>query len=127
MLVFGIRSEGPVFDGRAAVAARQYCEEIEQVIAEVGVHKVRVRFASFVKHPTGYYDSKITAGPVFGGRWGVHDSGVVYGPWLAGVGSRNKTSRFKGYPHWQLASLDLRADANDIAEFVLQRYLPRMR
>jgi hypothetical protein len=27
----------------------------------------------------------------------ITDSGVVYGPWLEGTGSRNKTTRFKGY------------------------------
>lgn len=27
----------------------------------------------------------------------IHDSGVVYGPWLEGTSSRNKTTRFKGY------------------------------
>ena len=27
----------------------------------------------------------------------IHDSGVVYGPWLEGTSSRNQTTRFKGY------------------------------
>ena len=27
----------------------------------------------------------------------ITDGGVVYGPWLEGVGSRNTTTRFKGY------------------------------
>jgi hypothetical protein len=27
----------------------------------------------------------------------IHDSGVVYGPWLEGTSSRNKTTRFRGY------------------------------
>ena len=27
----------------------------------------------------------------------IDDSGVVYGPWLEGTGSRNLTTRFKGY------------------------------
>jgi len=31
----------------------------------------------------------------------VHDGNVLYGPWLEGVGSRNKTSRFKGHFHFR--------------------------
>jgi hypothetical protein len=27
----------------------------------------------------------------------IYDGNVVYGPWLEGIGSRNATSRFKGY------------------------------
>ena len=27
----------------------------------------------------------------------ITDGGVVYGPWLEGVGSRNASTRFKGY------------------------------
>ena len=27
----------------------------------------------------------------------ISDGGVVYGPWLEGTGSRNQTTRFKGY------------------------------
>jgi hypothetical protein len=31
----------------------------------------------------------------------VWDGNVMYGPWLEGVGSRNKTSRFKGHFHFR--------------------------
>ncbi|MGH3585798.1 MAG: hypothetical protein ACRDQ0_05700 [Pseudonocardia sp.] len=128
MIVFGARidRDGPLFDNRAALAAAGYADEIEQVIAEVGVNKVRVALAPFLKHPTGYYMSQLQASRAFDG-WEIHDSDVVYGPWLAGVGSRNKTTRFKGYRHWQIAIQEIRRDADGIAEFVLDKYLPRMR
>jgi hypothetical protein len=127
MLVFGARvdRDGPLWDGRAHAAAQEYTDEVEQTIAEVGVHKVRAHFARFVQNPTPYYELNIRADRAFDG-WEVHDQGIVYGPWLAGVGSRNRTSRFKGYPHWQLGTADLRADAQGIAEYVLDQYLPRM-
>jgi hypothetical protein len=37
----------------------------------------------------------------------LHDSGVVYGPWLEGVGRRNKVSRFKGYSSFRKSLQDL--------------------
>lgn len=62
-------------------------EVLEEVHAELG----RV-----LQHPTGYYESRVVAD--FGRRPpSVHDSMVVYGPWLEGIGSRNATTRFKGY------------------------------
>jgi hypothetical protein len=127
MIVFGARidRDGPLFDNRAALAAAGYVEEIEQVIAEVGVQKVKVALGPFLKHPTGYYMSQLQASRAFDG-WEIHDGGVVYGPWLAGVGSRNRTTRFKGYRHWVIAIQEIRRDAPGIAEFVLDKYLPRM-
>ena len=45
---------------------------------------------------TGHYRRSIH-GQMSGGQGVIHDSGVVYGPWLEGVSRRNSTTRFKGY------------------------------
>lgn len=128
MIIYGMRidRDGPLFDGRAALAAAGYADEIEQVIAEVGVHKARTRMSQHFVAPTGWYESHVRADKMFDG-WEIHDSGIVYGPWLAGIGSRNRPRPgFPGYPHWWQARGDIAEEANQIAEFVLQRYLPRM-
>lgn len=127
IIVFGARidRDGPLWDGRDAHTVGVAIDEIEQVIAEVGVNKVRTQLGHYLRHPTGYYMSQIQTDRAFDG-WQVHDGGVVYGPWLAGVGSRNKTTRFKGYPHWIRAIAEIQRDAPDIADFVLQQYLRRM-
>lgn len=119
------RRRGPLYDGRAERAAEDARREIEQTLAEVGAHKTELWFSRFARTQTPYYRTRITAkrdGP----GWEVTDQGVVYGPWLAGTGSRNRTTRFKGYPHWTLAREELDAQTEDIAQFVLARYLPRM-
>jgi len=36
-----------------------------------------------------------------GAHWKISDNGVIYGPWLEGVGSRNATTRFKGYANYR--------------------------
>tara|TARA_Y100000034_G_scaffold12603_1_gene13259 strand:- start:7 stop:423 length:417 start_codon:yes stop_codon:yes gene_type:complete len=45
---------------------------------------------------TGHYRRNIH-GQVQGEEAVIHDSGVVYGPWLEGTSRRNMTTRFKGY------------------------------
>ena len=53
--------------------------------------------------PTGNWSRSIHvrqsrgSGGQFQSGWAVHDSGIVYGPWLEGVSSRNLTTKFKGY------------------------------
>ena len=46
---------------------------------------------------TGHYARSINGQMVSSLHGLITDSNVVYGPWLEGIGSRNQTTRFKGY------------------------------
>lgn len=50
-----------------------------------------------IRHPTPYYETQLTRTRVNPTVIRVHDRGVVYGPWLEGTSSRNRTTRFRGY------------------------------
>jgi hypothetical protein len=118
-----VSTRGPIFDGRARALANAYVNRLERDLAEEGVTLVREELQKVLQHPTGYYESRITVerGTV------ITDGGVVYGPWLAGVGSRNfPATRFRGYPHWIRARLRLRERKQGIAERLLRRYVGRM-
>jgi hypothetical protein len=114
-------SHGPVFDGRAAAAARQFVHAAEEEIARTGADLVRQELHRVLRHPTGYYESQIRAD-----NSQVTDGGVIYGPWLEGVGSRNKTTRFKGYFTFRRVGQRLDRQAKFIAERVLPKYLRKM-
>ena len=53
----------------------------------------------------------------------VNDSGVVYGPWLEGVGSRNATTRFKGYAMFRRAHQRVERATTPTVTKALQRHL----
>lgn len=78
---------------------REIDEAIEQDAAEWAEDQIRDLFHATFRHPTGYYESHVhisnSKGDVEIGDGG--QAGPVYGPWLEGVGSRNITTRFKGY------------------------------
>lgn len=114
---------GPIFNGGADRAIAAFLDEAVQEVAQEGVNVLRGEL--HFKHETGYYRSQIQTENRSPDA-AVTDGGVVYGPWLAGVGSRNKTSRFKGYAHWRRATIRLQAQAPVIAERVLHRFLRRM-
>lgn len=120
-----VRFSGPLFDGRAQAAVREYTEELEAELADEGKDLVVKYLGQFLQHPTGYYVSRVRV-EQRGSSHMVTDSGVVYGPWLAGVGSRNQTTRFKGYRHWRLASQELDEGAEHTAARIMPRYLRRM-
>lgn len=121
-----VKRNGPVFDGRAAAAAHQMAQAAEEELADVGKGIVLAELGRFLQHPTGYYESQIRTDRS-GGDSVVTDGGVVYGPWLAGTGSRNyPETRFRGYPHWRRATQRVDRQATRIAERVMPRYLDRM-
>lgn len=93
-----VSASGPIFDGRASPMVRRWTrrqgEEIAQW-AEAEVHRV---LGQVLRHPTGYYESHVRVERTSPDRFVISDGGVVYGPWLEGVGSRNfPVTRFRGY------------------------------
>lgn len=114
---------GPMFDGRARRAANEYVNRLERNLAEEGLTILREEMNAVFRNPTGYYESRCT---VVDGNV-ISDSRVIYGPWLAGVGSRNfPVTRFKGYDHWIKTRHRLNERKVGIGERLLRRYTGRM-
>jgi hypothetical protein len=124
-----VTASGPFFDGRAVRALRDYIDEAPYEVAGVGVDTMVDRFRQRVRNPTPYYEYLITRERRGFGEAVVWDGGeVAYGPWLAGLGTRNApVTRFRGYDHLTHAYDQLQQRAGGIAEDLLQdRYLDRM-
>lgn len=115
---------GPWFNGGVERALDAFLDEARTEIAQQGVNDVKTATGVF-RNPTGYYRSQIQTDRRVGST-AVTDGGAVYGPWLEGTSSRNRTTRFKGYRIFRRITRHLRADAAPIAERVLHRYLGRM-
>jgi len=50
-----------------------------------------------IRNPTPYYETQITIQRLSPTVMRVHDRDVIYGPWLEGTSTRNRTTRFRGY------------------------------
>lgn len=115
-----VRTEGPFFDGRHERSLSAAVEVAERAVADVGVNTVQRRLSAKLQNPTGYYESQIQTDRSVTG-FVVTDGGVIYGPWLEGVTSRNEQTRFKGYSHFRRATQELAQQAARIAEPVIDR------
>jgi hypothetical protein len=123
-----IHASGPLFDGRAQRAVQDFREEARDDIAQFGEEVALTLMGAAFKHPSGYYESQVKTTVVTPESARVDDGGVVYGPWLAGVGSRNyPVTRFKGYDHWRKAKQAVQDRGRQIAERTLSRHIGRMR
>lgn len=113
---------GPLFDQRGRVDMAKICDAIETDVAKAGVVMVHSHLVQFIRHPTPYYWTKIEERPNPNGAGrSIWDSYVVYGPWLEGVGSRNRTTRFKGYHAFSIEASLLERKASAIADGAIRR------
>lgn len=118
-----IKLKGPVFDGRASAQARAFCHDLEHEVATEARSKAKDFMAGSFKRPTPYYWTRLMVYPAGGGTR-VSDAGIIYGPWLEGVGSRNApVTRFRGYHSFRRAANAMKGPAvRRIARMVIKRY-----
>lgn len=119
------RLDGPVFRPSEVRTWRAtLTRELETAVAEYALWRVKGYNASDFQNPTGRYRSRLRI--VRRTFTEVNDSDSVYGPWLTGTGSRNATTRFKGYQHWRRTRQDVERQAARIGNMVVQRNIRRL-
>lgn len=121
-----VNLKGPIFDGRAAHEVRAFLDAATDDIGQQGYSNVMHNLEGSIRHPTPYYETQITVQRA-GAAVIVHDRGIIYGPWLEGVGSRNSpVTIFPGYHSFRRATATLRGQALGLAERRLSEFIRRM-
>ena len=125
-IAIGMKAAGKIFmpvPRHAAIG--KLINDIKEEVADYGVFLVLMRLGQVLREPTGYYESRIRKERQTD-NWMVTDSGVVYGPWLEGTGSRNQISRFKGYRTFQMTKRELDQKKVSIAQPIVDRFIRDM-
>jgi len=120
-----VHTSGPFFDGRADKAAQDASDDIARVVSTLGAAEVRAIENVTFKKQTPFYRVHVQA-KVDPPGWKIWDQGIVYGPWLEGTGSRNRTTRFKGYMIFRRVTQRMNARAAIIGDGVVARFMGRM-
>lgn len=136
---FDLKSEGPVFDGTWALIIYRYRWALTNVLGERAVNMIKAYLPTryeYLRNPAslhgtkhfhpGLYESDIHTDRQSVDINLVHDTDVVYGPWLEGVGSRNLTTRFKGYHTFRHIAQQLELQASVIADQVIEIYIKEL-
>jgi hypothetical protein len=122
-----ITFNGPLFDGRARRAMDDACDDARDDLAAFAEERVLIGTSGSFKTRTPYYETMVTTTRVSSEVALVHDQGVVYGPWLEGVGSRNApVTRFAGYGHWRKAKQAVAARGPLVAENAVRSRIHEM-
>jgi hypothetical protein len=122
-----VNSRGPMFDGRAQRALRDYTDQIDYRVATEAENLVLAHLGRSIKVRTPYYETRVGVERSSRGGYEVTDHGVIYGHWLEGDGSRNyPVTRFRGYRAFSRARALIQQRAPGIARRLLSRYTRRM-
>jgi hypothetical protein len=124
-----ITTRGPFFDSRRTRFTNEFCEDLAREVAETAEQHWITGMRRTFKEPTPIYwnTTKIeNKGKVVAVNDGGRSGGLVYGPWLEGVGSRNKTTRFKGYFNLRKAAQKTRGEVRKLAAGLLPFYYRKM-
>lgn len=120
--VKGVTVKGPLLDKAQSLRLlAAMVKDIDKALAQAGVNLVQLQLDKNLKHPTGFYRKHIVTDLSKKQAAYVTDSGVIYGPWLEGTGSRNQSTRFKGYSSFRKATKQL----NDASELITSRVVER--
>lgn len=117
-----VETTGPAFNGQLRHAIITGTTEGLAKLADDAKLNILQVFTDVLRtHPTMRLEEGVTARPV-GADFIVDDGGVIYGPWIEGLGSRNRTSRFKGYATYRRVTqaLNQRA-AQTVAKAIARR------
>lgn len=118
-----ISTSGALFDMRGPRIFDEFADDLEEEGAEWALDHIQGTFHTHFKHPSGFYESNVRIHDTVGGTevWDGGYAGPVYGPWLEGVGSRNNTTRFKGYRAFRKAATALERRIEGMGERLLHR------
>lgn len=124
MVSYGLKVtlKGPTVEGRAPAIVHLMAEEALKEIADYTRFEVLMQLDRVLQHPTGYYESQVKAERVAVDTYSVNDSNVIYGPWLEGIGSRNRARPgFPGYHTFRTVRGRMERKADAVAEAAIQR------
>jgi hypothetical protein len=125
-----VNIRGSLFDGSLTRAVARACEESRSEVGDYGVDQVRQRFDRVLRHDApAYRTGRRTPGTLRaavqahyeGDRVTVGNGDVIYQWWIEGVGSRNRTTRFKGYFTFRKVTQLVRAEAPNITRRIIGR------
>jgi hypothetical protein len=83
--------------GLAHAAVARFTTEAVEVVSAQLIADWHTNLDRSIRHPTPYYETQLVNERIDPTLHRVHDRGVIYGPWLEGTSSRNRTTRFRGY------------------------------
>lgn len=120
-----VDADGPLFNGSAKRIVADLRRDIEKSVAAAAMSELHHKMDQSFRNPTPYYETQVVQDRQVDSTQ-IHDRDIVYGPWLEGVSSRNRRSRFKGYKMWRRTTQEIDERVPEIVRAVVRRGIGRL-
>lgn len=120
-----VKLTGPLFGGSWNRLVDDMVADVVEADGQATRTLVLANLDRTLKNPTGAYAARVTL-DIHGTRARTHDQNAIYGPWLEGTGSRNATTRFKGYANWRRTAQEIERQVVQISDRVVARHVARL-
>jgi hypothetical protein len=114
-------TSGALFDGSWKSILNNGIIAAKEAIADNAIKVIKSNLDDVLIQNTGNYMSTIHSQGETDDL--VVTDGTVYGPWLEGVGSRNLSTRFKGYWTFRQSTEELKNSSGEIANAAIEPYI----
>jgi hypothetical protein len=138
-----VKVSGPLSTTAASTAVRNGLMAVRKSVAREGANRAAEALAGAVRGGTGHAEKAVTytdhSVVMISGKYTmpvvvpdpatdivVTTSLASYGPWLEGTGSRNYTTRFKGYRSFAYAAAQMNYFAESMADQAMEPFIARM-
>lgn len=118
---FRSRVQGPISSGKMQRDAAAYSHDVASAIADSAKDTWLNNLHKSIRHQTPHYTTKIDKRMLTPTRYQIHDSDVLYGPWLES-GEYTPRTRFTGYHAQERAEAEVKVKRGNIARRILRRY-----
>jgi hypothetical protein len=122
---------GPLFDGQASAAARDFTRALAAELAEVAQTWIKLDTDRMDKSGRGGTGAAASGVKIAGegANWTVSggiNKGVYAWPWLEGTSRRNQSTDFRGYHTFRRTRARMRKQVRPYAQQLLAEYIARM-
>lgn len=98
---------GPFLTGNPLAQIDDFVTDATWIVGAQGLADWHQKLDQRIQDPTPFYETQLMLERQSADVVWAHDAGIVYGPWLEGTGSRNRTTKFKGYKSMREATQQL--------------------
>jgi hypothetical protein len=123
---FRSRQRGPISSGEIHRHVRDYETDVAKALASEAEDVWLRNLHGSIRIQTPFYTTQIDKRRLAWNRWQIHDSDVLYGPWLES-GEYTPRTRFPGYFSLERAEAEVDRKRGNIGRKILKRHRARGR
>lgn len=122
-----VHLSGPTLEGLGPTVVDRMLAEATTELADYTRFEVLSQLGRVLQNPTGYYESQIVDQTLNPWMHSINDSGVIYGPWLEGIGSRNApVTKFAGYHTFRIVRNRMEQKTRAVMDAWVARVVTRL-